>query len=427
MNIFKEILNLEYQNMEILNEGGADGHLSHIYDRGDLKFSEIKDIFQQLFTGQLSITEKIDGQNLNITFKDGNIFAARNKTELKNPLSLDGVITKFAGRGEIQKAFVLTMKDLQKALQSLSDEIINKIFNDGKNYISIEIVYPETRNVIYYNNRCIIIFHGLNIFDEKFNLVSQDKKAADLLYNKLQERDALKQNTFEIQKPVILKLKNMKESEQILEIVLNDLDKLVDGVGYKATVSDYVEERLIKYIINMATKIGLNLNRNSNFVKELAARISNVSGKRPTKSDINTYAKQEELNVKDQAYKDFINKLDEDAPDINSRIIQPIEDLTIKAGIMLIQQLQGYIALDPSNAAKKLSQDLDYVITNFNNGNLTLTDDKIKRFKKNLIKLEKYGNTADPTEGLVFIYKNRPLKLTGKFAPINQILGLFKY
>ena len=30
-----------------------------------------------------------------------------------------------------------------------------------------------------------------------------------------------------------------------------------------------------------------------------------------------------------------------------------------------------------------------------------------------------------PNEGIVFVYKNNTYKLTGTFAPLNQILGLF--
>jgi hypothetical protein len=44
---------------------------------------------------------------------------------------------------------------------------------------------------------------------------------------------------FEISGPVKLKLKNVKESEEILKTILEDLDKIVDGLGYKATVADY--------------------------------------------------------------------------------------------------------------------------------------------------------------------------------------------
>jgi len=41
----------------------------------------------------------------------------------------------------------------------------------------------------------------------------------------------------------------------------------------------------------------------------------------------------------------------------------------------------------------------------------------------------KYGGISDiPSfEGIVFQYNNNIYKITGKFAPINRILGHFKY
>ena len=52
-------------------EGGNDGHLAHLFDQGSLTFAEIRDIFKKLFTGKLGVTEKVDGMNLNVTYKDG--------------------------------------------------------------------------------------------------------------------------------------------------------------------------------------------------------------------------------------------------------------------------------------------------------------------------------------------------------------------
>lgn len=411
---------------QILLEGGNDGHLAHLYERGDLTFAEIRDIFKKLFTGKLGITEKLDGMNLNITYKDGEVKASRNNATLKNPMSIKDINTKFEGRGDIQKAYVNTMKDLQKALDTLDIKQLYKYFANGQKFMSIEIIHPGTRNVIHYNNRCIIVFHGINIFDDKFKRIGQDKEAAQELFQKLKDKNALKQDMFEISGPVKLKLKNVKASEEILKTILDDLDKIVDGLGYKATVADYAQERFIKYIVNVATKSGLDLNRNSDFVKELADRMSDVSGRRPTKSDIATYAKKEGLDIKSNEYKDFIKLLDNSIKEANAQIIMPLEDLTIKAGILLMQQLHGYVALDPSNSAKKISAELELAIKDFETKD-GLDQAKVARFKKNLAKLEKYGKTADPTEGLVFTYKGKPAKLTGRFAAINQILGLLKY
>ena len=42
----------------LLLEGGADGHMHHIWETDGITFSELREIFKELFTGQLSISEK---------------------------------------------------------------------------------------------------------------------------------------------------------------------------------------------------------------------------------------------------------------------------------------------------------------------------------------------------------------------------------
>lgn len=176
-----EIVDRAYDDA-VLCEGGNDGHLAHLFERGDLTFGEIRDIFKKLFTGKLSVTEKLDGMNLNITVVDGEVKASRNKATLKNPMSLDDVEKKFDGRGEIKKAFANSVADLQKALSSLSREDLEKYFGNGQKFMSIEIISPGTRNVVDYGNRCLVVFHGINEFNETGKRVSQDKEAARELY-----------------------------------------------------------------------------------------------------------------------------------------------------------------------------------------------------------------------------------------------------
>lgn len=408
-------------------EGGNDGHMNHLFDQGQLTFAEIRDIFKKLFTGKLGISEKIDGMNLNITYKDGQVMASRNKATLKNPLTTKDVAKFFEGRNDnIKSAFIKTMKDLSNALTSIDQTQLNKFFDNGQKFMSIEIVYPQTRNVVDYGNRCMIVLHGINVFDESFKRVGQDKESADKLFDLLKQNNALKQETFEISNPIKLKLKNIKDNEEVLNEILAELDKLVDGLGYKATVADYAQERFKKYIVNMATKADLDLNRNSEFVSELADKMSSVSGRNPTKADIATYAKKEGIDIKSQEYKDFINNLLATIPDANSEVIAPLEDLVVKTGTILINNIDGYISLDPSGAAKKLAAELDATKKEFEDNKDGLTQEKVTRFKRNLYKLDKYGKTANPTEGLVFLYKGKPYKLTGNFGAINQLLNFFK-
>ena len=195
MRSFLEYLK-EPNKQRLLNEGGASGHMAHLFEDGEMTFGELKEIFRELFSGEISIQEKTDGMALAITYKDGKVKAARNKATLKEPMSIKELAEKFEGRGEIKDAFINSMKDISKAVKTLSQTELKRIFNDGRNYMAFEIIYPPTKNVVSYGDRCLIQLHGVNIYDENWNKVSEDKTLAKKLYDLLKKHGALNQKNF---------------------------------------------------------------------------------------------------------------------------------------------------------------------------------------------------------------------------------------
>ena len=136
---------LKPRGKELLLMGGAYGHMAHPFDDKDLTFGDLKKIITDGLGGQLNrednVTEKLDGQNIMISWKDGKLIAARNKGHIKNggktALTTSGIISKFKGRGDIKDGFVFAMKDLEKAIKSLSDKQKEKIFNNGYNFMNL--------------------------------------------------------------------------------------------------------------------------------------------------------------------------------------------------------------------------------------------------------------------------------------------------
>ena len=88
--------------------GGVPGHMSHLYDNQDLTFSEMKEIMDAASNGDLSTEEKVDGQNIVLSYSisEGKAKGARNKGNLKQGgLDASGLAQKFAGRGTLEQAF----------------------------------------------------------------------------------------------------------------------------------------------------------------------------------------------------------------------------------------------------------------------------------------------------------------------------------
>ena len=58
---------------ELITEGGAYGHMAHPFDDKDLTFKDLKNIIEMGLGGRLdredNVTEKLDGQNLMISWR----------------------------------------------------------------------------------------------------------------------------------------------------------------------------------------------------------------------------------------------------------------------------------------------------------------------------------------------------------------------
>ena len=123
-----KILNEIINPKQIISEGGAYGHMSHPFDIDmNLTFGDLKSIVKNALTGKLELTrEKTDGQALAVSWVNGRLVAARNKSHLankgKNAMDLQSVISKFAGRGAVSDAFSFAMKDLESSISGLPEK-----------------------------------------------------------------------------------------------------------------------------------------------------------------------------------------------------------------------------------------------------------------------------------------------------------------
>lgn len=148
-----------------------------------------------------------------------------------------------------------------------------------------------------YGNRCILQLDGIDMFDSKFNRISEDEEASKWLYEALKCHNALRQEMFEISEPNILRMKNSVSAEKALKSLLNDFDKVIDGFSTKCTIKDYANEKLRRCIINICNHNDIEVDRDCQFVRELADRVGRFSGRRPTKSDICTFAKRVGVDI----------------------------------------------------------------------------------------------------------------------------------
>ena len=58
------------------------------------------------------------------------------------------------------------MRDLSKAISSLSEKQREKVFKGGACFMNLEVIYPTSVNVVPYG-QALLVFHGTMEYDEE--------------------------------------------------------------------------------------------------------------------------------------------------------------------------------------------------------------------------------------------------------------------
>ncbi len=93
---------------------------------------------------------------------------------------------------------------------------------------------------------------------------------------------------------------------------------------------------------------------------------------------------------------------------------------------MVLKNAENFLAVNPAKSVQTIKSELAQLIRELETSNDIKTLDKLKT---ELARIQRLGGfeAIVPSEGIVFVYKGNTYKLTGAFAPVNQILGVLKY
>ena len=420
-----EKINLDNE-VKLLLEGGAYGHLNHPFDDKNLTFSDFKTLIINTLQGKLdsegAVTEKTDGQNIMVSWKGGKLIAARNKGHIKNhgagALDINGIKNMFAGRGDIEKAFVYAMRDLQKAVGSLSDAQKNKIFDEGKKFMSLEVIYPKTANVIPYD-KSLLQFHGTIEYDSAGSPIGEDRGSARVLAGMIKQINQDVQKAFKIEKPFISKLPQVKDFSKRQSYFLGKLNKLQNQFNMRGnnTLSEYHQAYWMEYIYNAGKQFKYNVP--NNILVKLTKRWAFL--------DKSYKIPQIRKDIKNEKFLDWILKTDKiDLKGLQKKHIRDWEVLFFELGAEILKNLSDFIAANPDKAAQQIRKDLKSAIGKVK----TSKDPKVlNTLKTQLDRLNAIGGLKSvvPSEGITFVFKGKLYKYTGAFAPANQILGMLKF
>ena len=428
-DIVKEVYsltsNLEKNGKELLLMGGAYGHMSHPFDDKDLTFKDLKNIIELGLGGQLNrednVTEKTDGQNLMISWKDGKLISARNKGHIKNKgetaLSIKDVESKFKGRGDIRNAFVYAVRDLSKAIGALSDKQQNKIFGEGSKWMSLEVMWPASENVVNYDIT-ELMFHGTMEYDDDARVIGQAKDSARILAGMIKQVNQNVQKHYKITKPHFMDVPKHQDFGKLKGKFLGRLNKLQSRYALKDndTLSMYHQSYWQEWIFN-----GANQTDYPKITNEILVKLT----KRWAFFDKSYKIPQMKKQLKE--YPKFLEwVLSTDKNDHAKMVkenMKPFETLFFDVGATILKNMDGWMAVNPAKSVQNMRKKVQGAIKVIRSGG---DIKKLNRLKIQLDRLNAIGgfDAIVPTEGIVFKYKGNTYKFTGAFAPVNQITGM---
>ena len=397
--------------------GGVAGSMSHLYDNPSLTFSKMKEIMTAASNAELDTEEKTDGQNLFLSYsvKDGKAVGARNKGNLrKGGLDAPELATKFADRGNLTDAFVGGFDAFERAVESLSDEEKLQIFGDDADvWYNAEIMDPDNANVILYDSKLLKIHdRGHFKFDKKSGERSEEDVSRNLavLDNSLQKMQSqLSDKKFSLVRSAVVQL-NKLDDDVALTKALNDLNSVVasEGLGDDANVGQYVYKRIVSGI-------------DDTFPEEIRHEITRYLLKLPGNMGLRELKKQ----VGKQGLED-LNDIVSSKNILLKQAIQPIENIIHDFAVEILRGIQSVFIVDTDKEVARQREELATAVNQITQ--IGPENPKaMEVLQVNLNKIKDMKNLNTPIEGIVFDYDGHTYKFTGNFAPLNQILGLFKY
>jgi len=404
--------------------GGVAKHLMHLYDDKELTYNNIKKILTQASSGELKGTEKTDGFNiyLGVIKKKGTWLPAwaRNKGDMKEGgrTFADLAARKFGGSKaratEVKKVYLDAFKAYQKAINSLNRNQLAAIFGTNSEiFYNTEIQGPSATSVVNYDKNIISIHHvnhkRYNPETNQLEVVDATKNSAilDNLIDQFEQATA--EEDFSIRRTAFLKL-NELDNDYDLNIALQRMQK--SGFSGSMSIGEYLEN----YIKNeVERKLSfLNLEIQQNIVNRILKKEDHFS--------LTQIYKGFPIEVKEKI-KNFVDN----SPFTLKDAIWPIESAIHDFSIELLKSLKSAYILDNESELTRLKNEVGTAIKGAQKFQGEDQEKVHKALARQLEKLKHHDNITTVVEGFVFQIGNQLYKFTGNFAPINQILRLFKF
>ena len=357
--------------------GALHGHLMHPHENLDLRFRDLKVMFYQIANGDLdSACEKFDGQNIFLHVdSSGTTWFARNLSDVKGGKVAAGDIdNRFAGRGPVHTAFNDAALTASKIFSSWDSEKIKAVFGDNTWY-SAEIIHTANPNVIKYDT-CALIFH----------------------WDGTGSRD-----------PITGHAISSKAQASAFNKATVNLDKVCESSGLcqAATLKEYIAKNIRKDFLD-------SLNLSSDCARLVMMRMFDEEGSLPAPSITKGMRPGLKASLRDVMKK---------RKNLREDYLAPITETIREVSNLALSGTSSNLVSIHEKELARIQDSFDSAVEFVENSN---DYKKLGVLNKNKDQLQSRDQITSSQEGVVFKFDGNSYKLTGKFAPLNQILGQAK-
>ena len=364
-----ELMISKFSNIKIddlsMDSKQRNKHISHPWEVMDFTLNDLLEIGKRALSGNLeNVTEKIDGQNLLVTFNNGEIRFARNKSEILNPLSILELNAKFGNHPtSVQTIFYQSASNIRTLFLKSNSDNLRNLF-DNSTFLNLEIVDSRNPNVINYGPTNFLIFHSLIRFDANGNEIS--RKSSNEIYDILKPTHLDLNMAYTIMPSRKLILPQIYKSNEIFL----EFSQEVDGIWKKYNL----------------TPMGT--------IRDLVDKYTQINGG------------QFRRNI--------------------PLALLGIEMAFSKLGYLILNEIDVTLCKGTHTAVSDIMKKISRISNAVKSSGTP--EQKLKfnsEFTK--LKQIGGLSTILPIEGIVFNYNGYLLKMTGSFRYVNQILGIFRY
>ena len=295
----------------------------------------------------------------------------------------------------------------------------NAIFGeDGSVFYNTEIQGPGANNVVTYDANVVSIHHGGHKrYDAETDTVEvvdaeQNAKILDRAIDSI-EQDQSGQN-FSVKRTAMLKLRKLTDDTDF-RIVKAKIEKT--GFTGDMTIEDYLEMKIAPQLKDMMPHLDPAVRQ---MMVDYILTRRNEEGNKVKLNNIYKGFPLEQRRKIRKIVKDDAGKMIKAA-------IWPIENAIHDFAVELLRGLESAYILDNNKEVARLRREVGSAVRAIQTYSGQGADEARSVLAQQLEKIKHLDNIDSAVEGFVFTYDDQMYKFTGNFAPVNQILGLFKY